>query len=159
MGSHRCHQLQFIVFDSELPQRLQAHQLLSKPIAKVPPTLRQQGIAEGLTGHRHHAAHLAWSLQSQHLAWTQPGQIHLNRSAADLGMLQRQPLEAHIPGRQHRPLQPTTHQTQGRPLQCEIQIPNVITATSDPETQAGGNQLKQRVAHRASSSRQRSATR
>ena len=95
----------------------------------------------------------------QHLAWTQQGQIHLNRSAADLGMLQRQPLEPHVPGRQHHPLQTTANQTQGRALQSEIQIPDMITAASDPEAQASGNQLKQRIAHRASSSRQRSATR
>ena len=74
-------------------------------------------------------------------------------------MLKRQPIKTNIAGPKHNTFKAAPQQTERRSLEGEFHLPNPFTATGDPETQTGGDELEQRITHRASNPQQREATR
>jgi len=87
--------------------------LLGHPIGQIPPTFRTEGPIEFRTLQRHRTLHLKSIGQGQHPPGLQQGEIQPQRPVgADLGLLQRQALKAHLARRQVNPLQAPLQQGQ-----------------------------------------------
>ena len=110
LSSHRRLQLEHIVVDSQPTQRCQPHQLLGQPISKPAPGFTEKRIIQTTACDRDIPLKPEGMVQSQHATGLEQLQIHLNRSTAENGMLQRQALKTHLPGLQARSLQMSTQQ-------------------------------------------------
>ena len=105
MGRNGHLQLEQIHVNAQRPQRAEPHQLFSHPVPEPAPGFGQQRAVELTAVEAHLARHLERLLQGQHLTGTEQLHVHRNRTAAQLNMLQGQPLETGIPRREGHTIQ------------------------------------------------------